>query len=456
MQKSKIKTLFINLPWKANGRLGVRAGSRWPFTSLPEKDGKIHYKPFPFFLAYATSLLKKNGFKARLIDAIAENSEIGSTLQAISADSPDIIVIETAAACFENDLSLIGKIKQENKDLTVVLCGSYASVAYEQILLGNDQIDYILIGEYENTVLELVKAIDASLCTEGIPGIAYKKNNNIVSNPWRELIDLDLLPWPERTDVPIYNYNDGFAGLPQPNVQIWSSRGCPYQCTFCLWPQTLYRSNTYRMRDPVDVVDEMEYLVKNFDFKAVYFDDDVFNANKNHFYSITEQIQKRDLNIPWAIMARADLMDKNMLAAAKSAGLYAVKYGIESADEDILKNCKKNLDLNKARQAIQWTKNSGIKVHLSFCLGLPGETLQTAEATKQFIKEMQPDSFQLSLATAFHGTEYFKYASEHNLLKTVRLSDYDAAHKSTVKSGALECSQIEGIKVDIDCYFNAQ
>jgi radical SAM superfamily enzyme YgiQ (UPF0313 family) len=266
---------------------------------------------------------------------------------------------------------------------------------------------------------------------------------------------LDDLPWPERGDVPMYNYNDGFAGLPTPNVQMWASRGCPFSCTFCLWPQTIYGERRHRKRNPRDVIDEMEYLVKNFDFKAVYFDDDIFNADRHYVAALCGEIKKRRLTVPWAVMARPDLMDGEIIRVMADAGLCAIKYGIESTDTAILQHCRKNLNLAKAKSMIQETMLAGVKTHLTFCLGLPGETLRTVQETRRFIREMKPDSYQVSIATPFPGTAYFRQAEENNWLRSGDFSDYDGRHKSMARTESLSWQDIERIAIDLDSYLNA-
>lgn len=254
--KNKMKTLLLNLPWRQNNRLGVRAGSRWPFTSLPEKDGKIHYIPFPFFLAYATALLKKKGCAAKLIDAIAEGIDEETVLEKVENYAPDILVIETATPSFRNDIKIAEKLYKAVPGRAIVLCGPHAGVFAEEMLTQYPCIDFIIRGEYEYALLELVRCQKARADLSVIDGLVWKNKEKIVVNKPRPTIaDLDSLPWPEREDVPLYKYNDGFAGLPSPNVQMWASRGCPYSCSFCLWPQTMYYERRYRKRDPRDVVD---------------------------------------------------------------------------------------------------------------------------------------------------------------------------------------------------------
>ena len=442
-----MKTFLINLPWQENGRFGVRAGSRWPFTSLPDKNGYINYIPFPFFLAYTTSLLKKSGKEAMLMDAVAEGAAVEKVVSEIKSYAPGLLVIETSTPSFEHDMNIARGLYKEFPHCQIVLCGPHASVFPGQILENYDFISYILIGEYEYTLLDLVNHLESGLDIASVEGLAYRKGSASIINKLRPAINnLDDLPWPERETLPIYKYNDGFANLPKPNVQIWSSRGCPFGCTFCLWPQTMYGERRYRKRNPKDVVDEMGFLIHKFDFKAVYFDDDVFNIDRNHVLDICREIKKREIKIPWAAMARADLMDDEVLRTMADAGLYAIKYGIESTDPGILHACKKNLDLNKALQIIKFTQQLRIKVHLTFCLGLPGETKETMQQTIKFARGISPDSLQFSFAIPFPGTEYFAYCKRAGVLSSEKWSDYDGNFRQIMKAEYLGDIDLERTK----------
>ena len=263
-------------------------------------------------------------------------------------------------------------------------------------------------------------------------GICHKQTEGFLQYIEEEVLDrgpqsgsLDELGWPEREGLPMYNYNDAFAGLPRPNVQVMSSRGCPFDCTFCLWPQTIYGRFRVRRRSPEDIVAEIKFLLRRYGFKAVYFDDDVFNADREHVRDICRLIKQENIGVPWAAMAHAGLMDKELISLCAGSGMFAVKYGIESANRDILKNCRKNLDIDKAEEVIRETKKAGIKVHLTFCLGLPGETKQTLRQTAEFIKRIAPDSFQCSRATPLPGTEYFELCRAYGKLPSEAWADYD-------------------------------
>ncbi|MDD5116443.1 MAG: radical SAM protein [Candidatus Omnitrophica bacterium] len=421
-----MRILLLNLPWRRDDRRGVRAGSRWPFTAIPEEGGDIKYIPFPFFLACAASLLKSRDNDTELIDAIARGMDEAAFMEEVSAYRPSMVVIETSTPSFDNDIELAGRIKRNTPGASIVLCGPHATTYAREILVRYDFIDYVLTGEYENTLLELVSFLKRGSELKAVSGLAFRTGRTpVVNKPRPTIKDLDELPWPLRQEETIYKYNDGFAGLPVPNVQMCSSRGCPFRCVFCLWPQVLYKEHRYRKRNPVKVVEEMEWLVKRFNFRAVYFDDDVFNIDKGHVTGICREIVRRGISIPWAVMARADLMSKDLLSMMAEAGLYAVKYGIESANSRVLKLCKKDFNVAHASKMIKYTKELGIKVHLTFCLGLPGETGKSIQETINFVSEMKPDSLQFSLATPFPGTSYYDYLKRSGACLPANLSDYD-------------------------------
>lgn len=445
-----MRIILLNLPWRQNNRWGVRAGSRWPFTSEPEEDNYIKYIPFPFFLAHAASLLKSKNNDIKLIDAIAQGLDEQRVVDEIDVYNPSLIVIETSTPSFDNDMRITYGIKRKISNFSIVLCGPHATTYAKDILDKYDFIDYILMGEYEYILLDLVNRLKKSGNLKAVLGLAFRSSHAVVINrPRPTLKKLDDLPWPEREVSVIYKYNDGFAGLPVPNVQMCSSRGCPFHCIFCLWPQVLYGEHKYRKRNPAKVVEEMAWLIKEFNFKAVYFDDDVFNIDKAHVISICEEIKKRNIKVPWAVMARADLMNEKLLSFLAGAGLYAVKYGVESANNKVLRLCKKNMNLVNAEKMIKYTKKIGIKVHLTFCLGLPGETRQSIQDTVNFISETRPDSLQFSLATPFPGTGYFRYLEKSKGILSRNWPDYDGNNKYVGGSEELINLDLERLKRDL-------
>ncbi len=392
------------MPWKCDGLWGMRAGSRWPHLRHPygEKD----YLPYPFFLGYATALLEQNGFDAELLDAISEQIEVCDFVSIIREKDPSLIAAEVSTPSLNYDLELL---KNLHKIAPVAICGPESNVRDLKFLEDKPFIDYVMVGEYEETLLDLVKCIDSNGDFSKVKGLIYRKNGILNKNKMRPLIkDLDSLPWPTRKGLQMQNYVDSPGGMPLPCAQMWASRGCPYKCIFCLWPHIMYRGNTYRIRNPIKVVDEMEYLIKELQFKSIYIDDDTANVNKKFLMDIATEIKKRGLRFPWAIMARPDLMDKDLLTKLRSGGLYAVKYGVESGVQVILDNANKNMHLEKAISMIKLTNTLGIKTHLTFTFGLPGESKESIEKTIMLALDLNPYSVQFSITTPFPGTSYFE------------------------------------------------
>ncbi len=427
-----MKIFLVNLPWERRGHWGVRAGSRWPHIKTAQEKS---YSPFPFFLAYAAALLKREGFEVKVIDSLAQELAPQDFLKMVFAEKPDLLVAETSTPSLHNDLDLVRKLPQ---GLRVALCGPESNIRDIEFLQKHPAVTYVFTGEYEMTLLELAQRLQANKDLEGVSGLIFRDGATLKANPARPLLDdLDALPWPLREGLPMGRYNDTPGGIPAPSVQMWSSRGCPYQCAFCIWPQLMYQDRRYRTRSVKDVVDEMEYLVKTMGFRSIYFDDDTMNIGKLRMMELGREIRRRGLDVPWAMMARADLMEEDVLKNLHAAGLVAVKYGVESADQGLVDNIRKGMDLRQAERMIRCTKAVGIKTHLTFSFGLPGETAQTIQKTIDFALELDPDSVQFSINTAFPGTPYYKELEQRGHVVSRDLSDYDGNCKAMLRTDAL-------------------
>lgn len=212
----------------------------------------------------------------------------------------------------------------------------------------------------------------------------------------------------------------------------------------------MYGNRRYRTRGIKDVVDEMEYLVRKAGFKSIYFDDDTANIGKLRMMEFSKEIIRRKLNIPWAMMARADIMDEDILQSLRAAGLEAIKYGVESAEQRLLDNIHKGMDLAKAERMIRFTKSLGIKTHLTFSFGLPGETRETIKKTIDLALSLDPDSLQFSINTAFPGTSYFDELLHKGFIVSRDLKDYDGNARAMLRTEALGPADLRGAKRQAD------
>ncbi len=429
-----MKVFISNPPWIVDGKKGVRAGSRWPHLKIEEEG---NYMPFPFFLSYAAAVLTENNIDISFCDAIAEDISINTFLKRLQSDNANVFVMETSTPSINYDIHVIKKIREFYKGM-VIICGPEGNIYNEDFLNNHKDIDFVLVGEYEYTLLDLVQCLKNNLPYNDVKGIIYRNKEGLaIKNGKRDLINnLDELPWLYRKGLKMESYDDRPGGIPAPSVQMWASRGCPFRCSFCNWPQLMYGGNKYRTRNVTDIVDEMEMLKKQ-GFKSVYFDDDTFNIGKNRMLEFACELKKRNLNLPYAIMARADLMDWEILSELHCSGLKAVKYGIESGVQELIDGINKSLDLEAAKSMVLATKELGIFTHLTFTFGLPGETLETIEKTIQFALDLDADSVQFSITTPFPGTEFHKEMSDKNFLISDKNADFDGNYGSPIRTVSL-------------------
>ena len=438
-----MKVLLSNIPsaQPRDGRYAVKAGSRWPHL----EDEGAGYVPFPFFLAYAAAVLEQAGIDVRIVDAVAEAMDVDRFLEVLAQWQPELLVVETSTTWLENDLAVAARVKAATPAVRLALCGPHAPMYEPAFLDAHPEVDVVLVGEYEHTLRDLVLALEQGADLASVDGIAYRDASAAAQQtPRREPIaDLDALPWPHRATLPMDRYNDNPFGMPRPCGILWASRGCPFQCIFCSWPKTMYGGHTYRTRSPKDIADEMEALVRDFGCRSLYFDDDNFNVRKSHLLGICDEVRSRGLDVPWGVMARADTMDADMLAALHDAGLCAVKYGVESGVQAILDRSGKRLSLADVEATVAETKRLGIQVHLTFTFGLPGETHDTIRQTIAYARRLDPDTAQFSIVTPFPGSPYFEQLERDGQLIERDWSRYDGSSRAVFRTPELSGADLE-------------
>ena len=443
-RRASFRVLLANPPWQEEDRLGIRAGSRWPF-SIPAR-GRVRpsYVPFPFYLAYAASLLEQAGFELLVIDAIAEAVSEREFLNRVQDFQPNLVVLETSTPSFSTDLRIAREIRDAAARAPfIALCGPHTTAMAKQVSPMLDDGYALLIGEYELSLLRLATLLCENRRIETQPGIVRCGGTPPSSVCRAPLAAVDRLPYPARHHFPMYEYNDDFGVLPKPNVQMWASRGCAFWCSFCLWPQVMYGGQSYRARNVDDVVREMEYLVSLYGFKAVYFDDDTFNIDERRMIEFSKHLIARRFQTPWAMMARADTTSRTTISLLKEAGLVGVKLGAESGSQEILDRCNKALSVSDVERAVGWYKQLGIKTHLTFTIGLPGETWETIEKTLSFALRLDPDSAQFSIATAFPGTALFDQIVSERDLSSFDWSRFDGYKTASFSASSLSVESLE-------------
>ena len=440
-----MKVFLANGPWKKGDRLGVRAGARWATTKAAGKGSKIPpYVPFPFYLAYAAAAVEEAGFNTLLIDAIAEAMDDEAFMKAINNFEPDLVMLETSTPSIKVDLALAEQIRESLPEARIGLSGPHVTALPVETLQGAAHIDFILLGEYEYILRDLASALEKGQDLANVSGMVWRdKDGSIRTNQPRPLVrNIDQIPWPARHFLPMRNYRDSFAGLPMPGLTMWTSRGCPFQCIFCVWPNVMYGSQAYRVRNPIDVVDEMQQMSEKYGLRSVSFDDDTFDIGKPRILKLSSEIQTRGIKLPWTAMARADTIDREMLEAMAASGMYAIKYGVESGVQELVDAANKRLDLEKVKETVRITKELGIKVHLTFTLGLPGETQDTIQRTIDWAIAQEPESAQFSISTPYPGTPYYHLALQQGMLHFKEWADFDGENIAVLGTESLTPQQL--------------
>ncbi|WP_166371116.1 radical SAM protein [Psychromonas sp. SA13A] len=458
---NKISVLLVNPPWyqqpqeKIPGWHGVRAGSRWPhdfpYYSHTVKNGIVSellgtYIPFPFWLATASALLKENGYDAYLHDSIALGETYESFTNFVQNYNADFMVFETASATLEHDLSIIDKIKKYDPSVVIILTGLHIELEDPSFLQAHPQIDYIVYGEYEGSLLNLMKALEGEGALTNVSGLVYRDSLGKVNKTnFIEVSKFNHLPWPDRSDKNcLKNYNDTASGLPTPQLQIMATRGCPYGCVFCIWPQIFYKGGKFRKRDAEDVVSELSFYMEGGDYKSFYLDDDTFNINRKFVIELAEKISEAGLNkYPWGVMGRADLIDQEQLDALHKAGLHSAKFGVESASQEVLDNAKKHISIDKVIEGIKLTHAMGIKVHLTFTIGLPGDTKKSIESTIELACQLPCESVQFSIATPYPGTTMYDNYKQEGWLVSDKWSDYVGSSSAVCRTENFSAAELE-------------
>lgn len=372
-------------------------------------------------LAYVAAMLE-NEHDVKIIDCAAENLSHIKLRKLFENNKPDICIINTAIPSIKSDLTVSDYLKDIDKEICTIYMGPAATTLTETVA-NYQNVDFVMVSEPEYTILELINYLDGSVDNlADIKGIAFSENNKIILTEIRPLIEnLDDLPFPAHHLLPLDK-----CFLPtvkrRPFTSILSSRGCPYQCIYCYMPRM---GKKFRSRSANNVIDEVELVVKKMGIKQIMFRDDVFTLDKKRVIDICKEIIARDIDIIWHCESRPDNINFEVLKIMKSAGCHLIIFGVETADEKILENIKKNLSIDKINQAFRWCDEVGIDTGAHFIFGLPGETKETIEKTIEYAKKLEARYASFNVATPYPGTEFFDWLKERGLIKTTDWSLYD-------------------------------
>ncbi len=387
----------------------------------------------PLGLAYIAAVLEKNGFQVEIYDNYLLERPIEEVKLEIRRRSPQIVGITCNSLTYQRCLELAKAVKEVCPTCAVVVGGPHASYM-PQTLLEHSEVDYVVIGEGEQAMVQLAASItkgEQRAAIAKIPGVACKIGGEIVRTEPRFISNLDEVPFPARHLLPMRMYDRALSYLTVKPVDTMSiHRGCPYRCAYCetreLW------GTACRAFSPQRVIDEIRHMVETYGTRGIYFVGDNFTINKKRTMELCQLIKNNKIDLKWTCETRADLISKELLVEMKSAGCQTMFFGVESGSQRIQQKLNKGIDLQEVARTFELCRQVGILTATSFMLGIPGETLADMNATFEFAKKLRADWCMFNIYIACPGSQLYDeviskglYDQLDNYLARVKTPEFD-------------------------------
>jgi anaerobic magnesium-protoporphyrin IX monomethyl ester cyclase len=364
----------------------------------------------PLGLAYIAAVLETQGHEVRIIDNYLRKRSITEIMNEIAAGRPDLVGLSVVCTNLKESLDVVSNTKKMFPD-TVTVCGGPQATIDPEGLLRYGAVDYVVVGEGEETMLELTRlrespASDMRQCR----GLFLRdKAGGAFFTGQRPLIsDLDTLPLPARHDLEAKAYPNPNLGLidAAPVFTVSSSRGCPYRCTFC--SSSGYWDRTFRSRSAKNIVDEIGWLMKNDRARGINFREDNFLVRKQRVFDICEEMLRREIEIPWLCETRVDHVDEGLLKMMRRAGCRGLWCGVESGSQKVLDFIRKGYTVEQVRAAFRLFQKYELKTGASFMFGFPGESMDDIRQTLALAEEIEPTWASFAPYIGFPRSELYE------------------------------------------------
>ncbi len=376
-------------------------------------------------------------WKVEVLDLQISPNPIRDLRKKLSEFDPHIVGF-TGLTIHANNIKILAKIvKAYNQKIFTIVGGIHVSALPEKTLHEINQIDLVVIGEGEITLLEICKTFQifyGFLIKEGISefittkinlikGIAYREANEIITTPPRPLIkNLDLIPFPNRDFIIDNRYHPIFVNYwKKPTTGILSSRGCPYNCSFC--SKSVFQ-RSYRQRSPDNVIKEMVMLEEKYGIKDFRFFDDSVTMSKKWVVRFCYLLLKHKKKYHWNAFSRADTIDRSMLRLMKASGCYHLKFGLEAYSDELLSSLNKKYSKKKAVGLIKEAQRLGIETLTTFILNFPNESLKSMQQTVEFAKYINATYAMFFILKPLPGSKIYNEATQQHTLKHTDWSLY--------------------------------
>ena len=344
-----------------------------------------HGSVIPLCFAWMAAVLEQNGISVRVLDLQVEDADLSQVLR---EENPLCVGVSGTTQSRFNSFKIIEAVKSIDRDILTLYGGPHATPAAEDTLQHVRSLDAVVRNEGELTVLEIMSALKKHrrLDFSPIAGVSFHKDGRIAHNPARPFIrDLDQLPLPAWHLFRMESYRQTMEFLDVPGHSIVTSRGCPFQCSFC--SARLLWGHRYATRSAQNVADEVQHLAERYGIQGFKIFDSTFTISRKHVLAICAELKKRGLHrLPWECEIRADTVDPELLQEMRSAGCYYVDMGLESACARVLKQICKGVTLQQVEDVIGWCNDLGLMIKLFLTWGHPTETYREALETLRFME----------------------------------------------------------------------
>lgn len=384
-----------------------------------------HSSVEPLGLEYIGAMVLKEGNDVKIVQQ--RHTSDDKIIEIVNIYKPDIVGFSVMTYNFNAAKILAERIKIINHKIIIVFGGSHPTTMPE--IVKDENIDFVVIGEGEETFRELVKKIEEKREYYKIKGIAYFDKELKITEPRPRITELDSIPWPIRkkeliNDCKIYGLNNPPLSNQKSVVQILYSRGCPYNCIFCcshyMWgSKVIFRSAN-------DVVKEIKYLEDNFGTNYIYFNDLTFNCNKHKVLDLCKEMKKQKILSKWFCLCTVNNIDKEIIQAMSEAGCTRIGFGVDSVNNDVLSKMKplQKTNLEITANALAISDEAGIINRAFIIIGDPEETIETLQSTEKIINQLPIDELRIGIFTPLPGSPIYKEYIENNLIINNDFSKY--------------------------------
>lgn len=428
-----------------------------PFSYIYGNIGRVAGRYFPLGLGYIAAYLKKYGnYNVKLVDFEAQELQIEEIKKIIDDYNPSVIGITCSTPTFSNAVKLASLCKTKS-DAKIILGGAHASALPEFIIENySNCFDYVVMGEGEETILELLDSLFSNKDIQNVKGIVFKHYNKIINTGKREFIqNLDTIPLPDRDILPNNIFFPSMFNARYKNCfTIVTSRGCPLNCKFCA--SRIITGKKYRMHSAEYVLEEMEILKKKYNAKQLIIFDDTFTFNHGRLEKICRGMINKKFNFKWFCFSQINIVNEEILKLMKSAGCYSISFGLESGNSQTLKTLGKPISPNIAPKIIKIAKKLGYKTQASYILGTPGESVKQMYNTINYSKKVGTTLAFFMMLVPYPGTIFFDKIFSKDDFNSINWNNFVSVGENSVLNDSIKKEELEKIiaKANISYYAN--